>query len=57
MISTSEYERLKQYENMLEELENQELLEMVEQRQDTPLKEYISFEDMAKKFNIDLKNL
>jgi len=57
LISTNEYERLKQYEEIVEALENKELLSIVEQRSTTPLNEYISTEDMAKKFNIDLSSL
>lgn len=57
LISTTEYERLKQYEDMMEAVENQELLKIVEERSKTPLSEYISFEDMAKKFDINTKTL
>jgi len=57
LISTTEYERLKQYEEMIEEVENKELLKIVEERSSTPLSEYISFEDMSKKFDIDLKTI
>lgn len=57
LISTSEYERLKQYENLIEELENKELLETIQERSKTPISEYVSFEDMAKKFDIDTKTL
>ena len=57
LISTTEYERLKKYEAMVEDVENKELLNIVEQRLKTPLEQYISFEDMAKKHNIDLDTL
>jgi len=57
LISTTEYERLKQYEEMIEDVENKELLKIVEERSSTPLSEYVSFEDMSKKFDIDLKKL
>lgn len=57
LISTTEYERLKHYEEIVEALENNELLRIVEQRSITPLSEYVSSEDMAKKFNIDLNSL
>ena len=57
LISTSEYERLKHYEEIVEALENNELLQIVEQRSATPLSEYVSSEDMAKKFNINLNTL
>ncbi|MDO9265938.1 MAG: hypothetical protein Q7U00_02535 [Sulfurimonas sp.] len=57
LISTNEYERLKRYEEIVEELENQELLKIVEHRAKTSLSEYLSSEDMARKFNIDLNSL
>jgi len=57
LISTTEYERLKKYEAMMEEIENKELLDVVEKRSKTSLDQYISFEDMAKKHNIDLDSL
>lgn len=57
LISTTEYERLKHYEEIVEALENNELLKIIEQRSATPLSEYVSSEDMAKKFNIDLNSL
>lgn len=57
LISTTEYERLKRYEEIVEALENKELLEIVAQRSTTPLGKYVSTEDMAKKFNIDMSAL
>ncbi|MDP3301991.1 MAG: hypothetical protein Q8S36_08515 [Sulfuricurvum sp.] len=57
LISTTEYEKLKYYEEIVEALENKELLSIVEQRSATPLSEYVTSEDMAKKFNIDLTSL
>lgn len=57
LISTTEYERLKYYEEIVEALENNELLKIAEQRSTTPLSEYVSSEDMAKKFKIDLNTL
>jgi len=57
LISTNEYERLKHYESMMEELENEELLKIVEERKHTPLSQYVSFEDMAKRLDIDLKKI
>lgn len=57
LISTTEYERLKHYEEIVEALENKELLQIVEQRSITPLSEYVSSEDMAKKFNVNLNSL
>jgi PHD/YefM family antitoxin component YafN of YafNO toxin-antitoxin module len=57
LISTNEYERLKYYESMMEALENEELLKVVEDRKHTPLSQYVSFEDMAKRLDIDLKTI
>lgn len=53
LISTEEYERLKQYEEMVE---NMSIMKIVEDRVSKPYKT-ISFEDMAKKHNIDLSKL
>ena len=57
VISTDEYERLKAFEEQVELAEHAEIYNIIEKREDTPLSEYISEEDMAKKFGIDLKKL
>ncbi len=57
VISTDEYERLKELEERFELAEHIEIYNMVQQRKDTPLFEYVSAEDMAKKFNIDLNKI
>ena len=57
VISTDEYERLKAFEEHVKLAEHTEIYNMIEQRKDTPLSEYISEEDMAKKFGIDLQKL
>lgn len=57
VISTDEYERLKEYEERFELAEHIEIYNIVQQRKDTPLSEYISAEDMAKKFSIDLDKI
>ena len=57
LISTSEYERLKSYEDIIENSENQELLKIAKDRLNTPINEYVSLEEMANKFNIDLKTI
>ena len=57
VISTDEYERLKSLEELFETLEHNEIYDLVQSRQNTPLSSYVSFEDMARKFNIDTKKL
>jgi PHD/YefM family antitoxin component YafN of YafNO toxin-antitoxin module len=57
VISTDEYERLKEIESILEAIEHKELYEIVQNRKDTPKYEYISLDDMAKKFDIDIDKL
>ena len=56
LISTTEYERLKQYEEMMENLENEELLQIVEKRTAQPY-EAISHLDMMKRLNITDEDL
>lgn len=57
VISTDEYERLKSLEELFATLEHKEIFEVVQARQTTSPSAYISFEDMAQKFNIDTKEL
>jgi len=57
VISTDEYERLKEIEERVELAEHIEIYNIVQERKDTPLSEYISMEDMAKKFDIDLDKI
>ena len=57
VISTDEYERLKAFEEQVKLAEHTEIYNMLEQRKETPLSEYVSEEDMAKKFGINLKEL
>ena len=52
VISSDEYQRLKDTE---EQAEYTEISNMTKHRRATPLSEYISEEDMAKKFSINLK--
>jgi len=54
VISTDEYERLKELEEAFELAEHTQIYNIVQQRKDTPLSEYVSMEDMAKKFDINL---
>ena len=55
MISTDEYERLKEIESILETIEDKEIYELVQDRKATPKSDYISVDEMAKKFNIDME--
>lgn len=57
VISTDEYERLKSLEELFSTLEHKEIYDVIQSRQNTPLSSYVSFEDMARKFNIDTKKL
>ncbi|MBL0709366.1 MAG: hypothetical protein JJW00_09975 [Sulfurimonas sp.] len=57
VISTEEYERLKSYEMLIEKMEHKEIYNSIEDRKMTPKPEYISMEDMAKDFNIDVDTL
>lgn len=54
VISTDEYERLKEIEEQVALAEHSSIYQAVEVRKDTPLVEYMSMEDMARKFNIDM---
>ena len=57
VISTDEYERLKAYEEMIELAEHTKIYNTVEQRKATPLSEYLSIDELAKEFNIDLSKI
>src|SRR5574344_109026 len=57
VISTQEYERLKEIEELMSNIEHKEIYNIVQDRVKTPKYEYLSMEDMAKKFNIDTKSL
>jgi PHD/YefM family antitoxin component YafN of YafNO toxin-antitoxin module len=57
VISTDEYERLKAFEEQVELAEHTDIYSSIQDRKDTPLSEYVSMEDMAKKFDIDLDKL
>ncbi|WP_198304912.1 hypothetical protein [Arcobacter vandammei] len=51
VISTKEYEKFKKQEEFLE---HKEIFEVIQNRKKEPKESYISLEDMAKKFDIDL---
>jgi len=57
VISTDEYERLKAIEESVIQAEHTQIYNIIQKRKDTPLSEYISMEDMAKKFDIDLAKI
>ena len=57
VISTDEYERLKEIENMMEVLEHKEIYEIIKERKETPKSDYISMDEMANKFDINLSDL
>jgi hypothetical protein len=57
VISTDEYERLKEIEERMKLAEHIEIYNILQKRRDTPLSEYVSMEDMAKKFDIDLSEI
>jgi len=57
VISTDEYERLKSYEDLIEELEHKEIYQTIQSRKNTDKSQYISLEDSAKEFGIDINSL
>ena len=54
IVSKDEYERMK---IALDEKEHREIYELIQKRKETPLEDSISFDEMAKKLNIDTNNL
>ena len=54
VISIDEYERLKEIEEQVALAEQSSIYKAVEARKDTPLDKYVSMEEMAKKFDIDI---
>jgi len=57
VISTDEYERLKEIEEQVSLAEHRVIYDAVQQRKALSLSEYVSMDDMVKKFNIDLDEL
>jgi len=57
VISTDEYERLKELEEQVSLAEHSVIYDAVQERKELPLSEYLSMEDMAKKFDINLDTL
>lgn len=50
VISTDEYERLKNIEELMNDIEHKEIYETIKNRIDTPKSDYVSIDEMAKKF-------
>jgi hypothetical protein len=48
---------MKTLENLFEVIEQKEIYDTIQSRVSTPKSAYISLEDMASKFNIDMKSL
>ena len=57
VISTQEYERLKQIEELMNNIEHKEIYNIVQDRVKTPKSDYVSIQEMAKKINIDTNSL
>ena len=57
VISTDEYERLKSYEDLIQNIEHKDIYETIQNRKDTPKSQYISLEQMAKEFEINLDTI
>lgn len=57
VISTDEYERLKELEERYELVEHTQIYNQVLERKKTPASEYVTMQDLAKTFDIDLNKL
>lgn len=57
VISTDEYERLRAIEEFVNLAEHKEIYDIIEKRKDKSKSEYITLDDMAKKFDIDISSL
>ncbi len=57
VISTDEYERLKALEDDVALAEHSSIYHAIQERKTTPLSEYVSMDEIAKKFDIDLEEL
>ena len=57
VISIDEYERLKEIEERVALAEHSNIYQAVEARKETPLSEYVSMEEMAKKLDIDIDKI
>ena len=54
VISIDEYERLKELEEKIALAEHSEIYKAVKEREETPLSEYVSMEEMVKRLDIDI---
>jgi len=57
VISTGEYERLKEIEELMNSIEHKDIFEVIQARKSTPKSEYISIDEMAQKLNINMSQL
>ena len=57
VISIDEYERLKSLETLFEAIEHEEIFKTIQVRKGISPTSYLSLEDLAKKFNVDIKSL
>jgi PHD/YefM family antitoxin component YafN of YafNO toxin-antitoxin module len=57
VISTEEYSRLKELESQIQSAELEDIYKSIKDRKKTPKSEYISLDEMAEKFDIDVKSL
>ncbi len=57
VISTEEYSRLKELEEQVEKIELQNIYKDIKERKKTSKSQYISLEEMAEKFDIDIEPL
>lgn len=57
VISTDEYERLKELEDLMNNIEHKEIYETVQNRIKTSKSDYLSIDDMAKKLNVNINDL
>lgn len=57
VITTDEYERLKAFEELIDVLEHKEIYDVVKQRAEISKDDFISIDEMAKKFDINISSI
>lgn len=57
VISIDEYEYLKELEEQIALAEHSTIYQIVKERKNTPLNKYLSMDEMAKKFGVDIENV
>lgn len=57
VITTDEYERLKAFEELINVLEHKEIYDVVKQRAEISKDDFISIDEMAKKFDINMSSI